>query len=262
MLTVGVNVRGPARSTPEVYRMEWELARDLDLIIAMHCAGTRKEVARIHQVDVLNADGLLGPDVLLAHCLYISEDERMLCAEHGVPITMSPLSELRLAMGSPPILDHLDAGVSVSLSLDTTAISANADVFQAMRISVGLEAVRRQDAQALAPHRAIELNTIAGAEALGLGAVTGSLTVGKRADLILIRADDPNMAPVVDPAYAVVHSAQPSNVDTVVVDGRIIKRAGRLAGVDEAEIVEVANESLRNLCARAGFEIPWLDGGI
>ncbi len=261
MLSVGVNVRGPARSTPEVYRVEWELARELGLMIAMHCAGTRREVARIHQVDVLNTDGLLGPDLLLAHCLYISEEERVLCAEHGVAISMSPLSELRLAMGFPPILDHLDAGVSVSLSLDTTAISANADVFQAMRVAVGLEAVRRQDAQALAPHRAIELNTIAGAEALGLGAVTGSLTPGKRADLILVRADDPNMAPVVDPAYAVVHSAQPSNIDTVVVDGRILKRNGRLTTIDEQEAVAAANESLVALCGRAGFEMPWPGSG-
>ena len=257
MLSVGVNVRGPSRSTAEVYRTEWELARSLGLMIAMHCAGTRKEVARIRQIDVLNADGLLGPDMLLAHCLYISERERELCAEHGIPITVSPLSELRLAMGSPPILDHLDAGVSVSLSLDTTAISANADAFQAMRVAVGLEAIRRRDPQALTPHRAIELNTIAGAEALGLGGVTGSLTPGKRADLILIRADDPNMAPVVDPAYAVVHSAQPSNVDTVVVDGRILKGDGRLTAIDQREVVIAANESLAALCKRAGFEFPW-----
>ena len=261
LLTVGVNVRGPARSTPEVYRQEWDLARDLGLLIAMHCAGTRKEVARIQQVDVLDSEDLLGPDMLLAHCLYISAKERALCAEHGISISMSPLSELRLAMGSPPILDHIDAGVSVSLSLDTTAISANADVFQAMRIAVGLEAVRREDAMALSPHQAIELNTIAGAEALGLGAVTGSLTPGKRADIILIRIDDPNMAPVVDPAYAVVHSAQPSNVDTVIVDGRILKRAGRMTSVDEAELVAEANRSLRDLCSRAGFEMPWPGGG-
>lgn len=260
LLTVGVNLRGPARSTADVYRREWEEARDLNMKIAMHCAGTRKEVARIHQVEVLGGEDLLGDDMLLAHCLYISPAERALCVEHGIPISMSPLSELRLAMGFPPVLDHLDAGVSVSLSLDTTAISANADVFQAMRLAVGLEAVRREDARALPPRRALELNTIAGARALGLGDVTGSLTPGKRADLVLIGADALNLAPVADPARAVVHSAQPSNIDTVVVDGRVLKRDGRLTVVDTNEVVAEATDRLAALCRRAGLDLLQPEG--
>ena len=259
MLTLGVGVRGPARSTPEVYRKEWALAREHGLTISMHCAGTRAEVQRIHQVQTLADEGLLGPDMLLAHCLYISPTERAHLAANRIPVSMSPLSSLRLGMGAPPINGHLAAGISVSLSLDTTAISACADVFAAMRVAVGLEAIANQDAEALSPRRALELATIEGARALGLDHLVGSLTVGKRADLMMVRTGALNMAPIHDPAVAIVHSAQPANIDTVMIDGRILKRRGRLTAVDPAAVVQSAAERLSDLCRRAGYRPP--DGG-
>ena len=260
LLTLGVGVRGPARSTPEVYRKEWALAREQGLTISMHCAGTRAEVQRIHQVRILHDEGLLGPDMLLAHCLYISQAEREYLAANRIPVSMSPMSSLRLGMGAPPVTGHLAAGISVSLSLDTTAISACADVFAAMRVAVGLEAIANQDAEALSPRRALELATIEGARALGLDHLVGSLSVGKRADLMMVRTDALNMAPVHDPAVAIVHSAQPSNIDTVMIDGRILKRHGRLTTVDPAAVVQDATERLEDLCRRAGYRPP--DGGL
>lgn len=256
LLTLGVGVRGPARSTPGVYRQEWALAREHGLTISMHCAGTRAEVQRIRQVQILHDEGLLGPGMLLAHCLYISEAEREHLAANRIPVSMSPMSSLRLGMGAPPINGHLAAGISVSLSLDTTAISACADVFAAMRVAVGLEAITNQDAEALSPRRALDLVTIEGARALGLDHLVGSLSVGKRADLIMVRTDTLNMAPVHDPAAAIVHSAQPSNVDTVMVDGRILKRHGQLIAVDPAAVVENAAVRLGDLCERAGYRPP------
>ncbi|GII90506.1 amidohydrolase family protein [Sinosporangium siamense] len=253
LIGIGVNLRGPARSSAEVYRAEFRAARELGLPIAMHCAGTRAEVKRIHQVSLLAEDGLLGPDLLLAHCLHLPQRDQELVAEHRVPVTMSPMSELRLAMGYPPLLDLIDQGIGVSLSLDTTAISAAADPFQAMRVALGLVNVSRGDAEAISPRDILRIATLEGAKALGLGDVTGSITPGKRADLALIRTDGLHMAPVVDPAVAVVHSAAPSDVDTVLVDGKVLKRHGRLTGVDEAELAAQAVHALRELCGRAGF---------
>ncbi len=253
LLSVGVAVRGPARSSPAVYRREWELAGSLGLRIAMHCAGTRAEVAQIRQVDLLAADGLLDSDLLLAHGNHLTADDLALLAEWRIPVSVSPLSELRLAMGFPQISEMLAAGVPVALSLDTTAISANADMFQTMRVAVGLENARLGDAQALSPRRALELAMIDGARALGLNGVTGSLSPGKRADFILVRTDRLSMTPVVDPAVALVHSAAPADVDTVVVDGRILKRQGRLTAIDPAVAVAEAQEALSDPCARAGF---------
>lgn len=261
LLTLGVGVRGPARSTPEVYRKEWALARAQDLTISMHCAGTRAEVQRIHQVRILHDEGLLGPGMLLAHCLYISRTEREYLAANRIPVSMSPMSSLRLGMGAPPVVGHLAAGIPVSLSLDTTAISACADVFAAMRVAVGLESIANQDPEALSPRRVLELATIEGARALGLDHLVGSITVGKRADLLMVRTDALNMAPVHDPAVAIVHSAQPANIDTVMIDGRILKRHGRLTAVDPAAVVENAAEHLSELCRRAGYHPPVIGHG-
>jgi cytosine/adenosine deaminase-related metal-dependent hydrolase len=252
-LTVGVNVRGPSRSTPEVYRLELRTARDLGLPVAMHCAGTQQEVARIRQVEVLEREGLLGPDMLLAHCIWLPPEDQATVARHRISVSISPMSELRLAMGMPRIRELRAAGVDLSFSLDTTAIAASADPFGAMRVAVGLENARHGDATALTPRQALEMSTIGGARALGLADVTGSITPGKRADIVLIRGDRLNTAPVVDPAVAVVHAASPSNVDLVIADGRVVVRDGRLVHVDDAAVVAEARARLSTLCARAGF---------
>jgi cytosine/adenosine deaminase-related metal-dependent hydrolase len=255
-LTIGVNLRGPARSTADVYRHEFAEARRLGLPIAMHCAGTRGEIEKVRQVRLLADDGLLGPDVLFAHGNHLPADDIALAAGAGVPISISPMAELRLGMGFLQVREFHAAGVRVSFSLDTTAISATADPFAQMRVAVGLEAVRNADAESLPPRRALEMATIEGARSLGLGDVTGSLTPGKRADVILVRLDTLNAAPAVDPVVAVVHSASPANVDTVVADGRVLKRDGRLTAADPREIVAGAERALRDVCERAGFDIP------
>ncbi|GII60808.1 TRZ/ATZ family hydrolase [Sphaerisporangium krabiense] len=260
LVSVGVNVRGPARSAPQVYRAEFAAARELGLPVAMHCAGTRGEVERIRQVAVLDGEGLLGADLLLAHCLYLDQEDLGRLAAHGVAVTVSPLSELRLAMGLPSVLRLRRAGVRVSLSLDTTAIAASADPFQAMRVALGLANTAAGDAGAVTPRDILRVATLEGAHALGLSQVTGSLTVGKRADVVLIRTGGLDMAPVADPAVAVVHSAQPADVDTVLVDGHVRKRHGRLVGVAQQELVAAAQAALRALCGRAG--LPWRPGWI
>jgi cytosine/adenosine deaminase-related metal-dependent hydrolase len=262
LLSVGVNVRGPSRSSAEVYRHEFARARALGLPIAMHCAGTRKEIERIHQVAILAEDGLLGDDLMLAHCNWLPVEEMQLCARHGVPVSVSPMVELRLAMGVPKVRELHEAGVTVSLSLDTTAIAATADPFTQMRLTVGLENMRHEDAMALTPREALRMATFDGARTLGLDAITGSITPGKRADIVLVSTERLNTAPAVDPAVAIVHSAAPSNVDTVIVDGRIVVRDGRLLTADSEAIVAEARERLVALAGRAGFELTTAPPGV
>ena len=255
LLSVGINVRGPSRSSEAVYREEFGKARELGLPIAMHCAGTRKEIERIHQVEILASEELLGDDLLLAHCNWLPAKEMAMCAEHGVPVSISPMVELRLAMGTPRIRELREAGVTVSLSLDTTAIAASADPFMQMRLAVGLENARHGDALALTPREALRLATLDGARSLGLGEITGSLTPGKRADIVLVAGDRLNTAPVVDPAVAVVHAASPANVDTVIADGRVLVSGGELVVADSAAIVAAAQERLVKLAERADFRL-------
>lgn len=250
-LTVGVNVRGPARSVAAVVAAEFAAARRLGLPIAMHCAGTAAEVALVRQVELLAAEGLLGPDLLLAHGNHLSAGEIELLARHGVPVAVSPFSELRLAMGLPRVGELRAAGIVTSFSLDTTALTAPADPFGAMRVVAGIEAVRSGVQGALPARTVLRMATIDGARSLGLGAVTGSITPGKRADLLLVRAADPNTAPAGDPAALVLHAATPANVETVVADGRILKDGGALVAVDVPRLVAAAEATLAELRARA-----------
>ncbi len=255
LIQVGCAVRGPSRSSQAVYREEWRLARELGLPIAMHCAGTKQEVARIRQVEVLDADGLLGPDVLLAHANWISTSEMERLAANGIPVSASPVTELRLAMGFPQLRELRAAGVRVSLSLDTTAIAASADPFQAMRVALGLEVTRAGDVTLMTPRDILRIATLEGARSLGLGDRIGSITPGKRADIVLVRVDGLDSAPMVDPAVAIVHSAAPADVDTVLVDGRVLVTGGRPMHIDPAALVVDASARLASVASRAGFDL-------
>jgi cytosine/adenosine deaminase-related metal-dependent hydrolase len=149
----------------------------------------------------------------------------------------------------------LAAGVCVTLSIDAASL-APVNLFEAMNVAWNLgipwQGTDTKDLEPLGFRRCIELATINGARALGLEAVTGSLTPGKRADLILIDASDLNVAPVVDLESTIVRSATPANVDTVMIDGRILKRHRELVAFDVGRVVREAEQSSRQVRARAG----------
>jgi cytosine/adenosine deaminase-related metal-dependent hydrolase len=147
------------------------------------------------------------------------------------------------------------AGVRVSLSIDATSL-APVNLFEAMNVAWNMGIPwQDSDTKDLGPltfRRCIEMATIDGARALGLGEVTGSITPGKRADVIMIRADDLNVAPVVDLESTIVRSATPANVDTVMIDGRILKRHGELVAFDVGQVVRDAEQSSQAVRERAG----------
>ncbi|HEV2011872.1 MAG TPA: amidohydrolase family protein [Candidatus Limnocylindria bacterium] len=186
----------------------------------MHCAGTRDEVEWIRQIEVLSSANALGPDLLLAHCNLVTAGERELLASHVVHVSMNPLNEVRYALAAPQLSELLDAGVSTSFSIDSTAVLP-ASPFETMRTAYGLERVRT--GRIIAPRTLLGIATLGGARALGLADRVGSLRKGKRADVVLLRMDGPGMVGTGDPAERIVHCAQPLDVETVIVDGRVVK---------------------------------------
>ena len=252
LLTMGFASRGPQAVPPEVYRQEWETARSLGLPITQHASRSREETARIRVIEVLGQEGLLGPDVLLIHTYQATPAEHMLMADTGTRVSIAPFTASRLASGFPQFGELFRAGVQVGLSIDTTTVGGNADMFGIMRMALNLHHLHSMDVLEVQPRRVLELATIDGARCLGLAGRVGSLTPGKRADLILVRTTDLNTAPYSNPVNILVQSAQPANVDTVVVDGRILKRNGKLLALDTEQVVREAGESLAALQARAG----------
>jgi cytosine/adenosine deaminase-related metal-dependent hydrolase len=250
MLTLGIcsrnvgNDPNPSRGTitMDMAKREWGAARDLGLPITLHTSGPR--VTRL-----LEDNGLLGPDLQLVHPLGLTAEDIAVLAKRGVHYSSSPTGESRRS-GDIQVAELLKAGVPVSLSIDHNT-NYNCDCFVAMRILYSLNWHHGGKPLKLTTKRLVELFTIDGARDLGLADKTGSLTPGKRADLILIRTGDTNMTPMGDPYDALVSLAQPINIDTVVIDGRVVRRGNSFASIDHAKIVADAMQTAETLRTRA-----------
>jgi 5-methylthioadenosine/S-adenosylhomocysteine deaminase len=252
LLTMGFASRGAGDTPPEVYRKEWEFARSQGLSITQHAGRSLGEIKRFRRIEMLYKDKLLGPDVQLIHTYSASAEERGMIAETKSHVSIAPFTASRLASGLPYLGDLLKRGVQCSLSVDTTTVGGNADMFGIMRLMLQLNHLRSMDVMEVQPRRILELATLDGAKDLGIADRVGSLTPGKRADLILVRTNDLNVAPFINPALLLVQQAQPYNVDTVVIDGRILKHKGELTVLDTEEIIRKAAESFHAARKRAG----------
>lgn len=231
----------------DIARKDWGGARALGLPITLHTSGPSP-------VKALDEAGLLGPDVQLVHPLLTSAEDRRILRERGVSYSIAPVGESRrpAKAGVIQLAELLEDGVKVSLSTDHTG-TFNCDFFEGMRILYNLHQHRVGARVLLTAKRLVQLGTLDGAVDLGIADRTGSLTPGKRADIILVRTGDINIAPVGDPYEALVSFAQPRNVDTVIVDGRILRRRGEFTALDHAEVVAHAAEAASALRARANW---------
>ena len=246
-LTIGGAAAASSRGvlTIEQIKRDWDGARALGLPITMHTSGASP-------ITQLEGAGLLGPDVQLVHPLLTTPDERVTLKARGVSYSTSPQLESRRVaqLGVIQLGELLEAGVKVSLSTDHIA-SISCDPFSSMRILFALHSHRIGTRVPLTLKRLLQLATIDGAVDLGIAERTGSITPGKRADLILVRTADTNMAPAGDPYEAIVSFAMPANVDTVIVDGRVLRRAGKFTAFDHPQIVAQAREAAMALRAKA-----------
>jgi cytosine/adenosine deaminase-related metal-dependent hydrolase len=231
----------------DIVRKDWGGARALGLPITLHTSGPSP-------VKVLDDAGLLGPDVQLVHPLLTTAEDRRILRERGVSYSIAPVGESRrpAKAGVIQLGELLEAGVKVSLSTDHTG-TYNCDFFEGMRILYNLHQHRIGARVPLTAKRLVQLATLDGAVDLAIADRTGSLTPGKRADLILVRTGDINVAPVGDPYEALVSFAQPRNVDTVIVDGRILRRVGEFTALNHSEVLAQATEAAAALRARANW---------
>jgi len=184
-LHLGIACRGAEYSQPDIWQAEYAFAREHHLPFTTHTMMTRHDTERVRAISVYAEHDVLGPGHLLIHAIHANEDEIRALAETETPVSVSILSELRVGMGIPPVVEMLRAGVNVALSLDTMAASDNSDMFAAMRTQMLVERGRFEDATIYQPNTVLRQATLDGARALGLAEVTGSLTEGKKADLIM-----------------------------------------------------------------------------
>ena len=219
------------------------LAREAEVVISVH-AGING-MARRGEIERLGREGMLGPDVQLVHCNTLSPAEWRWIADTGTSVAITPGSEMQMGQGVPPIQPALDVGYRPSLGVDVETSAPN-DMWTQMRLLFALQRMQsfeKKGAGGPAPtpmtmDDVLECAVTAGAKSARLDRRIGSLTPGKDADLILLRADMLNVMPVNDMRSAVVLNMDARNVDTVMVAGRIVKRHGRMIGVDVRQLGE------------------------
>jgi 5-methylthioadenosine/S-adenosylhomocysteine deaminase len=249
LMHLGLAGRPPGLSPESVFRPEYDTARSLGLPVSYHANSTRPQGA-LQMIGQLARESMLGPWTQLIHALYTTEAERAAVRDSGASISISPWSELLIGYGVSPVRQLLDSGVLLTLSVDTLPLTGTADLWSVVRLSTALVRGEAEQELAVGTRRMLQLATIDAARGLGLDHLTGSLTPGKRADLILVRVDDVATAPFTDPTNTLALAAGAENVDTVVVDGRIVKRGGRLTTVDPDQVIRQTTAALRALLAR------------
>jgi cytosine/adenosine deaminase-related metal-dependent hydrolase len=253
LISLGFAWRGMFRNTalpPEVYRSEFEAARRLGIPISVH-VGSREDATG--QIEALAKENLLGKDVQVIHALSASPAETQMLAKAGTSVGVSPGSELRIGYGFTKISEFLDAGIRLGVSVDSTVLSGDANLFGILKLARNIENAKAHDEFKMSARRALELGTIDGARSLGIDDRVGSLKPRKRADVIMIATNQLNMGVFTDPAHMVIESTQSENVDTVIVDGRILKRGGKLTALSADQVVTDAAASLEGVRKRANW---------
>ncbi len=204
-------------------------------------------------VAALAEAGVLGPEFLAVHCVCMEPDDIRLLAEHGAGVSHNPVSTMYLGAGIAPALAMRQAGLAVGLGSDGAASNNTQDMLEALKVAALLQRAAERRPEALTATEALELATIAAAQVVGQGDCLGRLQPGYRADLAVLRTDTAKSCPVHDPAAALVSSAGEQNVESLLVDGRVIMDGGRLVTVDETALLADAQAAAERLTARAGI---------
>lgn len=249
--------REPDPDEPGRVEADWALARKLGVRIHAH-AGTNP--ANAGAIAELGRRNVLGEDVTLVHCSLLDASDLDAIAASGASVSLAPAGEMAMGLGAPPMQGLIDRGIRPGLAVGQEAL-APGDIFAAMRAANSMQHATLFDLKLagkagipglLSTREVIRYATSDGARVAGLGGVTGSLEPGKRADILVLRTDRPNIHPINDPIGAVVWGMDTSNVDWVLVDGEAVVRHGELAA-DSARARHLAMDAQRRVAEGAGL---------
>jgi 5-methylthioadenosine/S-adenosylhomocysteine deaminase len=198
---------------------------------------------------------VLGPDVVAAHCIFVDETDRKTLAQRQVGCVHNPSSNMMIASGVAPVPEMRASGIAVGLGTDGPAGSNNdLDLMEEIDLAAKLAKITRMDPLAINAKAVVEMATIDGAKALHLEKEIGSLEKGKKADLILISLDEPNAVPMYDVYAQLAYALKASDVETVIIGGRIVMRDRKLLTVNEQEAITKAREFKKKIAASLGMQ--------
>lgn len=236
------------------------LARKYHAPILIHVAEMKKEWEDSEKtngtspVQYLERIGVLGPDVVAAHCIFVDETDRKTLTQRSVGCIHNPSSNMMIASGVAPVPEMRAAGIAVGLGTDGSAGSNNdLDLMEEIDLAAKLAKITKMNPLALNAQSVVEMATIDGARALHMEKEIGSLEKGKKADLVLISLDEPNAVPMYDVYAQIAYSLKGSDVETVMIGGKFVMRDHNLLTVNEQEVLTKAREYGKSVAASLGM---------
>jgi cytosine/adenosine deaminase-related metal-dependent hydrolase len=263
LVSLGMAILGPDLSTYKVTKHDLKLAREFDLTVSSHIWGG-PNAKNPKGIERMAKDGLLSEKLNVVHGNYLTDTQLQLLKDAGSTFTVTPEIELYMSHAEPLTGRLRNIGVDPSLGVDVES-GISGDMFTVLRMALqsqrmfdnlqGVKQGKKLDAVSIPPLEALRWATINGARVLGMEDRIGSLTPGKQADLIVLRADDLNMFPVHNPVEAVVFHANPGNVDTVMIAGKLVKKGGRLTYKKLRKKMSKLKASGDRLLSNSGVEL-------
>ena len=253
-ITTMYGPHAPNTCSPEFLTRVRECSDRDGVSIHIHLAETEAEINEMKSkhgmcsVRLLDKIDFLGPDVLAAHCVWLSPEDIKILKKNDVKVAHNPTSNMKLGSGIAPVPELLKGGIVVALGTDGCASNNDLDMFEEMRMAALLHKVHKLDPTVISAREALEMATINGARALGIDA--GVIAVGKKADIIIVDTNKPHLTPKHDLISHLVYCAKGTDVSTNIVDGKILLENYELTMLDEMKIMADAEKVARDLISR------------
>ena len=239
--------------SPALLTAAKKLADDYSVPLGIHLLENKSEKEQLLQrygkpaVSFLKEIDYLNEKLIAFHCVSLSDQDIKLFADHGCKISHNPASNMKLASGVAPVPDMLKAGITVGLGTDGCASNNNLDMIKEMSTAAKLHKVARLDSTVMNAQTVVRMATIEGAKALGMDKITGSLEVGKKADIIIIGLNEPHLTPLYNEYSHLVYAMSGADVDTVLINGKIVMENRKLLTINEAEVMQKVKEIAVNI---------------
>lgn len=240
-------------------KMLWKIVKEYDSYFTVHISETefaREMTKKVHgEIDIklLEKWGIVGPEVIAVHCVHVNDEDMEMLKNNDIKVSHNVASNMYLASGVAPVPEMLKKGISVSLGVDGAASNNSQDIIELMKLTALQHKVKNCDPLAISAEKVLEMATIEGAKNLRLEHEIGSLEVGKKADLVIFNPMlSPKSIPLHNPVSTLVYSSSMHNIESVVVDGKIIMEDSKIKTIeDEMKVLTNAQNAAEELCKRA-----------
>lgn len=244
--------------SPETLQKAKALSEKHSVRLHIHLSETEWEVGELmalyqsRPVNFLDSIGLFDESVTAAHCIWVEDEEIEIMAKRGVNVSHCMESNLKLASGFAPVASMLAQGIRVTFGTDGAASNNDLNILSEMSTTAKVHKALSKDPTILSARRVMLMATRWGAEAIGLGDVTGSIEMGKAADIVLADVRKPHLSPMYDPYSSIVYSMSAADVDSVIVDGKLVLNRRTLTTADEQAILNRASDWGHRIAKKSG----------